>query len=60
MKEIAWREGVDDSYVSRMVILTTLTPDLVVAILDETLPPEVTVRTGGGDAGAVGRAAREC
>jgi hypothetical protein len=43
MKEIARREGVDDSYVSRMVNLTTLAPDLVAAILDETLPPELTL-----------------
>jgi hypothetical protein len=43
MKEIARREGVDDSYVSRMVNLTTLAPDLVAAILDERLPPEVTL-----------------
>jgi hypothetical protein len=43
MEEIGRRAGVDDSYVSRMVILTTLAPDLVAAILDETLPPEVTL-----------------
>jgi hypothetical protein len=43
MKEIARRERVDDSYVSRMVKLTTLAPDLVAAILDESLPPEVTL-----------------
>jgi hypothetical protein len=43
MKEIARREGVDDSYVSRMINLTTLAPDIVAAILDETLPPEVTL-----------------
>jgi hypothetical protein len=43
MKEIARRERVDDSYVSRMVNLTTLAPDIVAAILDETLPPEVTL-----------------
>jgi hypothetical protein len=43
MKEIALREGVDDSYVSRMVNLTTLAPDIVAAILDETLPAEVTL-----------------
>jgi hypothetical protein len=42
-KEIARREQVDDSYVSRMVNLTTLAPDIVAAILDETLPPEVTL-----------------
>jgi hypothetical protein len=41
MKEIARREGGNDSYVSRMVNLTTLAPDIVAAILDETLPPEV-------------------
>jgi hypothetical protein len=43
MKEIARLEGVDDSYVSRMVNLTTLAPDIVAAIMDETLPPEVTL-----------------
>ena len=43
MKEIARREGIDDSYVSRMVNLTTLAPDIVAAILAETLPPEVTL-----------------
>ena len=43
LKEISRREGVDDSYVSSMVNLTTLAPDIVAAILDETLPPEVTL-----------------
>jgi hypothetical protein len=43
LKEIAQREGVDDSYVSRMVNLPTLAPDIVAAILDETLPSEVTL-----------------
>jgi hypothetical protein len=43
MKEIARCEGVHDSYVSRMVNLTTLAPDIVAAILDENLPPEVTL-----------------
>jgi hypothetical protein len=43
MKEIAQREGVDDSYVSRMVHLTTLASDIVAGILDETLPSEVTL-----------------
>ena len=33
MKELARREGVDDSYVSRMVNMTTLAPDIVAAIL---------------------------
>ena len=31
MKEIARREGVNDSYVSRMVNLTTLAPDILAA-----------------------------
>jgi hypothetical protein len=43
MKELARREGVDDSYVSRMVNLTTIAPDIVAAILEETLPEEVTL-----------------
>jgi hypothetical protein len=43
MKEIARCEGVDDSYVSRMINLTMLAPEIVAAILDETLPPEVTL-----------------
>ena len=37
LKEIATREEVDNSYVSRMVNLTTLAPDIVAAILDDTL-----------------------
>jgi hypothetical protein len=43
IKEIARREGVNDSYVSRMVNLTTLSPDIVGAIPDETSPKEVTL-----------------
>jgi hypothetical protein len=43
MKEVTLREGVNDSYVSRMVNLTTLAPDIVAAILDETLPDEITL-----------------
>ena len=43
LREIAAREAVDNSYVSRMVNLTTLAPDIVAAILDETLPSEVTL-----------------
>ena len=31
LKEIAIREGIDNSYVSRMVNLTTLAPDIVAA-----------------------------
>ena len=43
LREIARKVGVDSSYVSRTVNLTTLAPDIVPAILDETLPPDVTV-----------------
>ena len=43
LKEIAAREGVDSSYVSRMVNLTTLAPDIVAAILDDALPDHLTL-----------------
>lgn len=43
MKEIATREGIDNNYVSRMVNLTTLVPDIVAAILDDALPNHVTL-----------------
>lgn len=42
LKEIATRESVDNSYVSRMVNLTTLAPDIVAAILDDELPNYIT------------------
>lgn len=43
LKEIAAREGIDNSYVSRMGNLTTLAPDIVAAILDDTLPNHITL-----------------
>ena len=43
LTEIANREGVDNSYVSRMVNLTALAPDIVAAILDDTMPNHVTL-----------------
>ena len=43
LKEIAVREGIDNSYVSRMVNLTTLAPDIAAAILDDTLPNHITL-----------------
>lgn len=43
LKAIAARQGIDDSYVSRMVNLTTLAPDIVASILDDTLPHQVTL-----------------
>lgn len=43
LREIAKKERVDSSYVSRTVNLTTLAPDIGAAILDETLPLDVTL-----------------
>ncbi len=43
MTEIAKREGIDNSYVSRMVNLTTLAPDIVEAILLNALPDSLTL-----------------
>jgi hypothetical protein len=43
LRELARREGVDGSYVSRTVNPTTLAPDIVAALLDETLTPDVTL-----------------
>ena len=43
LREIAELEGLDHSYISRMVNLTTLAPDIVKAILDDCLPPNVTL-----------------
>lgn len=41
--DIAKREKLDNSYVSRMVNLTLLAPDIIEAVLNETLPPETTL-----------------
>ncbi len=43
MREIAERESLDNSYISRMINLTLLAPDIVEAILDDTLPPHVSL-----------------
>jgi len=43
LKQIAAQEGVDNSYVSRMVNLTTLATDIVAAILDDALPDHITL-----------------
>lgn len=43
LTEIATLEGIDNSYVSRMVNLTSLAPDIVAAILDDTLPNYITL-----------------
>lgn len=41
--QIARKEGVDDRYVARFLNLTTLTTEIVAAILDEALPKDVTL-----------------
>ena len=41
--KVAKLENVDRSYLSRMVNLTTLAPDIQAAILDETLPDSVSL-----------------
>jgi len=43
LRELAIREGVDNSYVSRMINLTMLSPYVVAAILDGTLPDNITL-----------------
>jgi hypothetical protein len=43
MRELAAREGVDNRYVSRMINLTMLPPWPVAAILDDTLPDNITL-----------------
>ena len=43
LKEIATREGIDNRYVSRMVNLTALPPDIIAAIPDDTLPNQTTL-----------------
>lgn len=42
-KEIAVRQGIDNSCVSRMVNLTTLAPDILAAIPDDALPNHITL-----------------
>ena len=43
MCNLATREGVDNSYVSLMVNLTILAPDIIEAILDNLLPDNITL-----------------
>jgi len=42
-REVAEREKIDNSYVSRMVNLTNLAPEIVTAILDDELPDHITL-----------------
>ena len=43
LKEIAEGENIDNSYVSRMVNLTCLAPEIVAAILEDELPDHITL-----------------
>lgn len=43
LTEVAEMEGMDRAYVSRIANLTTLAPDIVAAILDESLPDNITL-----------------
>ena len=43
LTEVAEREGMDRAYVSRMVNLTTLAPDIVAAILDDAMPNHISL-----------------
>lgn len=43
LREIATLEGVDNSYVSRMMNLTVLAPEIVETILDDALPDHLTL-----------------
>ncbi|CAI8743619.1 protein of unknown function [Methylococcus capsulatus] len=43
LRKIAAREGIDNGCVSRMVNLTTLVPDIVVAVLEDALSNSITL-----------------
>jgi hypothetical protein len=49
MRELATREGVNISNVSRMINLTTLSPYIVVAMLNDTLPDNITLLEWAAD-----------
>jgi len=59
LKEIATLEGIDNSYVSRMVNLTTLAPDIVNANLLNELPDHLTLFDLAVDPPALWDAQRE-
>ena len=43
LADVAAMEGIDRAYLSRLVNLTTLAPDIIASILDESLPDHVTL-----------------
>jgi len=49
LRELAVREGVDNSYVSRMINLMMLSPYVVAAILEDTLPDHITLLRQAAD-----------
>ncbi|WP_103654431.1 LacI family transcriptional regulator [Agarilytica rhodophyticola] len=49
IKELANKEGVDNSYVSRILNLNILAPDIIQAILDEKVPDTLTIQELGAD-----------
>ncbi|WP_086930586.1 hypothetical protein [Agarilytica rhodophyticola] len=49
IKELANKEGVDNSYVSRILNLNILAPDIIKAILDENISEGVTLFTLGAN-----------
>lgn len=53
LREIAVQEGVDNSYVSRMMNLTVLATNIVEAILDDILPDHLTLFDVAVDPGAL-------
>ena len=59
IKELANKEGVDNSYVSRILNLNVLAPDIIEAILDENISEGVTLFTLGADTPMVWEEQRE-
>ena len=59
IKELANKEGVDNSYVSRILNLNVLAPDIIQAILDENISEGVTLFALGADTPIVWRKQRE-
>ena len=43
LREIAAQEGVDNSYVNRMMNLTVVAPEIIEAISDDRLPDHLTL-----------------
>jgi len=59
IKALAQKEGVDNSYVSRMLNLTILAPDIITKILDEEIPDGLTLFDLGSDTHMVWNEQRE-